>query len=148
MIQSEGHGLYLRGWQVAKGEDREVRFIPREKPDREGRGTSEPKREIPRPGVGSRGGSFPGEGERGGSPQFGADVTDCGLDPGWKPGSAASRLHILRQSFALPCLPRGTKGKQRPAKEVTAVPDPPPPPWRPMLLSPASSPSLRTTLGY
>lgn len=45
MIQ--GHGLYLRGWQVAKGEDREMRFIPREKPDREGRGMSEPKREIP-----------------------------------------------------------------------------------------------------
>ena len=63
MIQSEGHGLYLRGWQVAKGEDREVRFIPREKPDREGRGTSEPKREIPPSWGGEPGG---GEFSRGG----------------------------------------------------------------------------------
>lgn len=71
MIQSEGHGLYLRGWQVAKGEDREVRFIPREKPDREGRGTSEPKREIPRPGVGSRGIVFQGRVKGGAVPSLG-----------------------------------------------------------------------------
>lgn len=82
MIQSEGHGLYLGGWQVAKGEDREVRFIPREKSDREGRGTSEPKREIPQswgrePGRGISQGRV-----RGGSPQFGADMTASSLHPG------------------------------------------------------------------
>lgn len=36
-------------------------------------------------------------------------------------------------------------GKHRPANAVTAVPDPPPPPWRPVLLSPTSCPSLRAT---
>lgn len=31
MIQFAGHGLCLAGWQIGKGEDRKVRFIPREK---------------------------------------------------------------------------------------------------------------------
>lgn len=37
----------------------EVRFIPREKPDREGRGMSEPKREIPPPWKGGGRGGEP-----------------------------------------------------------------------------------------
>ena len=51
MIQfAAGHGLCLAEWQVGRGEDREVRFVPREKPDRDERGTSERRGEFPRPG--------------------------------------------------------------------------------------------------
>jgi hypothetical protein len=35
--------------QAGKAEDRETRLIPRKKPDREGRGLSEMKKEIPYP---------------------------------------------------------------------------------------------------
>lgn len=48
----------LEGGRAGKAEDREVRFIPREKPDREGRGMSELRRVIPPPwrGQGKAGG--------------------------------------------------------------------------------------------
>lgn len=115
MIPSEGHGLYLGGWQVAKGEDREVRFIPREKSDREGRGTSELKREIPQSWGGEPGrGVFQGRG-RGGRPQSGADVTASGPHqarspalppPGCTP--AGHTLHSARLS--------GSSGKTPPCE--------------------------------
>lgn len=85
MIQSAGHGLCLVGWQVGRGEDREVRFIPREKPDRDGRGTSVRRGKFPHAGgVAMEGshGALPGDG----------DVTDSSLDLSWRPGSATSRL--------------------------------------------------------
>lgn len=70
MIQSEGHGLYLRGWQVAKGEGQGSEIHFKEKSQIEKKGMSEPKGKFPRPGARSQGGSFLGKGERGGSPQF------------------------------------------------------------------------------
>lgn len=47
MIQFAAHGLCLAGWQAGRGEDREVRFIPREKPDRDGRGRSVRRGKLP-----------------------------------------------------------------------------------------------------
>lgn len=75
---------WLVSWRVTlgKGEDREVRFIPREKPDREGRGRCERKREIPLPGgVAGQGAMEPSGGWRKGKSQLWGDMTDSALLP-------------------------------------------------------------------
>lgn len=84
-IQFTGDGSCLKGWQAGKAEDGEVIFIPRKKPDRQGRGgLSELKREIPRP----RGWRLKKaikpfqEMLKGGSPQLRGGMTECTLDPG------------------------------------------------------------------